>query len=337
MMSTVSFVGDSSDPGCYGTVTRTYRITDVCGNHADITQNILINDTISPTFNEALPADATASCLTIPSQATLTASDNCGSATVVTTVDSYSVDNCNGYDIVYRWVATDNCSNTTTHTQTIHVVDDVAPTINCPTDVTIECSENIPSAYATLTDFVNAGGSFSDDCGIDNTSFAYIGESINSSTCPKIITRTYQIADDCGNTSTCDHIITVTDTEAPVIHDVPGNVDFPCSDCIQSFLNADFEQNPSVNCWAYLNENVVPGWETTSGNNNIELQESGCVDGVTSHSGNYHAELNADLTGDFYQEFCTVPTTWVQISFWHHKRMAGINTTDDIMGVYAGP
>lgn len=43
---TVAFVGDSLDPGCTGTVVRTYRLTDVCGNDTLITQQILLGGSV---------------------------------------------------------------------------------------------------------------------------------------------------------------------------------------------------------------------------------------------------------------------------------------------------
>ncbi len=347
---TVSFVSDGADPGCSGTVIRTYRLTDVCGNTADITQNIFINDNVDPTFNEALPADVTVSCSTIPTIATLTASDNCGSTTVTSSTDAFTVDNCNGYTIVYRWVATDDCGNTTNHAQTITVIDNVDPEITCPPTSNIECNINIPAAFTTLAQFQTAGGSVSDDCGINAGSFTLINETTSSSSCPKTISRTYQIADDCGNTSTCVHTLNVTDTQAPVIHDVPANVNFPCSDCIQSFLNGGFEepvQTPTswsepyfiswggFGNWIYWHEDGVPGWETTATDNRIELHPSG-FDNINSAEGLQHAELNAHQNSDLFQVFCTVPTTSINITFAHAKRSKPNNTSPDIMVVLIG-
>ncbi|KAA6325089.1 hypothetical protein EZS27_025658, partial [termite gut metagenome] len=45
----VEHVSDGVDPGCSGTVARTYRLTDECGNSADITQMIHINYNIALT------------------------------------------------------------------------------------------------------------------------------------------------------------------------------------------------------------------------------------------------------------------------------------------------
>ena len=45
--------------------------------------------------------------------------------------------------------------------------------------------------------------------------------------CPRIITRTYQAADSCGNTTTCTQTITVNDSIAPAIT-CPANVTVAC-------------------------------------------------------------------------------------------------------------
>ena len=49
-----------------------------------------------------------------------------------------------------------------------------------------------------------------------------------SGNCPLIITRTYQAADSCGNTSICTQIITVDDTVAPTFTFVPADVTIEC-------------------------------------------------------------------------------------------------------------
>src|SRR6186713_3587174 len=46
---TVTFLTDSPNPGCSGTVIRTYQLEDTCGIITLIQQNILINDNIAPT------------------------------------------------------------------------------------------------------------------------------------------------------------------------------------------------------------------------------------------------------------------------------------------------
>ena len=150
-----------------------------------------------------------------------------------------------------------------------------------------------------------------------------------------------------GFTCTGQASVTVNklnDDEPPVINNVPPDVTFECGDCIQAFVNADFEGNPSITTWAYIKSipgnQGVPGWYTTAPSGNMEIQHSGCAPcgNPISYSGNYHAELNSDGVGDFYQQFCTVPTTTVQVIFHHMKRVPpSPNGLPDVMAVFTGP
>ena len=64
-----------------GVLTRTYTATDAAGKTTTCTQTITIEDNVGPSFAETLPANITVSCDDIPAAATLTAIDNCSSAT----------------------------------------------------------------------------------------------------------------------------------------------------------------------------------------------------------------------------------------------------------------
>jgi hypothetical protein len=47
----------------------------------------------------------------------------------------------------------------------------VPPIINCPGDLSFECAGDVPAAFITFIDFINGGGSASDNCGLDETTF----------------------------------------------------------------------------------------------------------------------------------------------------------------------
>ena len=129
---------NSPDQGCNSSITRTYTITeyeDANGNGlrdtgednvlntAVCNQIIVVHDTKAPVFNEPLPESViTADCNNIPEAITLTASDNCGSATVAYTETHLDGDCSSKYSLVRNWIATDDCDNQTTFTQTINVV-----------------------------------------------------------------------------------------------------------------------------------------------------------------------------------------------------------------------
>jgi hypothetical protein len=99
-------------------------------------------------------------------------------------------------DYLRTYSIADSCGNISQCVQTITVDDITNPVINCPADLTFECSGDVPVAFPNYTSFLTAGGSTSDNCGIDTSSFA-ITETDNG-TCPRVITRTYSIADSCG-------------------------------------------------------------------------------------------------------------------------------------------
>lgn len=59
---TVAFVGDVSDGGlCPETITRTYSVTDACGNSILVTQTITVDDDVLPTASS--PAPLTVDCI----------------------------------------------------------------------------------------------------------------------------------------------------------------------------------------------------------------------------------------------------------------------------------
>ena len=132
-------------------------------------------------------------------------------------------------------------------------------------------------------------------------------------------------------------IVERPDTIPPVLTNVPDDVSIECQDCIQSFLNGEMEFVADFNGqWTYMSDDLIEGWQTTATDGIIEIWRDG-MSGVSAYAGEIFAELNGTQASDFYQEFCTVPTTTLQISFAHHKRVASNNTTDDILGVYIGP
>ncbi|NNE28655.1 MAG: hypothetical protein HKN16_03415, partial [Saprospiraceae bacterium] len=151
------------------------------------------------------------------------------------------------------------------------------------------------------------------------------------------IDRTITVSDNCGNTANYVQTLIQQDLTAPIITGIPADVSMGCVPCIQDFQNGDFENNPGVGATPTLyNESVVPGWETTAPDNLIEFIPTG-FEGVTSYTGAVHAEVNGSTIGDLYQEFCSIPTTILQISFAHAHRPFLSNNTDDIIEVFAGP
>jgi hypothetical protein len=220
----VTFVNDViSNQTCANryTITRTYRATDVCGNFAECTQTITVNDVTPPTLT--CPAPVTVSCASAvpaPNIASVTGvSDNCAGVVTVTHVsDVISAQTCaNRYTITRTYRATDVCGNFTQCTQIITVNDQTPPVITCPAPVTVSCASAVPAAnISAVTATDNCGGTIT---------ITHVGDVISAQTCANryTITRTYRATDVCGNTATCTQIITVNDQTAPVIT-CPANI-----------------------------------------------------------------------------------------------------------------
>ena len=132
-------------------------------------------------------------------------------------IDDVSDNNSCPEIITRTYQIADLCGNTITCTQTITIDDEIDPTITCPDALTAVCSIDEQAPYADYNEFVAAGGSADDNCAIDEASFTLIDEISDGNTCPEVVTRTYQIADLCGNTITCTQIITIDDEIDPTI------------------------------------------------------------------------------------------------------------------------
>ncbi|NPD48408.1 hypothetical protein, partial [Lentimicrobium sp. S6] len=121
------------------TITRTYSVTDACGNSINVTQDIIIEDATNPVF-AAAPADVTVTCIDdVPVMSNLSWTDNCdGSGSVAGTDAAIVGTDCNG-TVTRTWTYTDGGGNTASTTQTITILDNVNPTASNPANITIEC------------------------------------------------------------------------------------------------------------------------------------------------------------------------------------------------------
>ncbi|WP_296385843.1 gliding motility-associated C-terminal domain-containing protein, partial [Winogradskyella sp.] len=226
-------------------ITRTWSLTDDCDNTTVLIQTITIQDSTPPTFDVDLPSDVTLECDAVPATETITATDNCGDATV-TVVESTTAGSCdNEYTLVRTWTAADDCGNETIHTQTITVQDTTAPSFNetLPADMDAEC-DAVPVAE-TLT--------ATDSCSTTNVT---VEEEITNGACigDYIIERTWTTTDNCGNDAIHIQIITVRDNTAPtLVTAFDENITVAC-DSIPSIPDLVFEDSCSNDIDVVFNE-----------------------------------------------------------------------------------
>ncbi len=186
----------------------------------------LAEKTVPPVL-VGVPSDVTLQCDAIPAAATVTATDNCGSAVAVTmnqVPESLDGNFCSG-TIIRTWTATDDFGNTTTASQTITVRDNTPPSLlGVPVDVTVECNAIPEVTTVTATD----------NCDTEVlVTITQQPESFEAGVCPEMVIRTWTAMDNCGNSSVAVQTITVLSPvtiswqqELVISSALPGTISF---------------------------------------------------------------------------------------------------------------
>jgi large repetitive protein len=199
------------------TLTRTWSATDAAGNTKTASQVITVSDNTAPVLS-AVPADIAVECDQVPTPATLTATDNC-SAPTIAFVETRTNGNCiSNYTLTRTWTATDACGNSSSKTQTITVSDTTPPVLSAaPANAVAECDAVPAPAVLTATD----------NC---NTATVSFHETRTNGNCISnyTLTRTWTAVDECGNSSSRTQVITVQDTQPPVLSAAPASVTVEC-------------------------------------------------------------------------------------------------------------
>jgi hypothetical protein len=109
-----------------------------------------------------------------------------------------------------EYEALDNCNNkTAVYTKTYATKDNIAPTASAPADITVQCADDVPAVDVSLiTDEA-------DNC--QTPTVTHEGDVSDGGFPVENITRSYRVADGCGNFIIVSHNIKIEDTIAPVI------------------------------------------------------------------------------------------------------------------------
>ncbi len=217
----VAFVGDvTSGTSCPITITRTYSVTDACGNQTLVDQTIVVNDVAAPTGTA--PAGVNVECYSAVPAANIASvtnvSDNCTANPVVAFEGEVSDGNTCPETITRTYSITDDCGNQTLVTQTIIINDVTPPTATNLPNISVECVGDIPPVNVADVD------DEADNC--SPPTVAWVGDVSDGNTCPETITRTYSVTDDCGNSINVTQTIVVNDVTAPVAPN-PANISVP--------------------------------------------------------------------------------------------------------------
>jgi hypothetical protein len=205
------------DANTVGQYIITYSATDPSGHVATpVTRTVNVVDTTAPVVTA--PANVTVntgpgatSCDTSVNDATLgtaSADDSCAGALSVTRTGVPAGNVFPVGQTVITYTANDGY-NTGTATQTVTVIDNTAPTISCPDNITLEptCPSGAIATYTTPVGADNCPGSTTTrTAGLASGSVFPIGTT----------TVTHMVTDASGNTASCSFTVTVLTPQAVI-------------------------------------------------------------------------------------------------------------------------
>jgi hypothetical protein len=203
-----------------GTTTEMYTVTDAAGNIASCSFTVTVVDNEPLTIT--CPANITVNNDpgnggAVVSYTAPVGTDNCSGATTAITggLDSGSLFPVGTTTETYT--VTDAAGNTTSCSFTVTVVDDEAPVITCPADITVTNDPGQCGAVVTYTAPVGtdnySGATTAITGGLGSGSLFPVGTT----------TETYTVTDAAGNAASCSFTVTVVDNETPTFNSISAS------------------------------------------------------------------------------------------------------------------
>ena len=218
----VTCLTDTLEQYCPGSflLGRTYIVADDCGNTSSVQQNILVEDIEAPAFVNWVSAE-TFSCdsmLEAPQAEDLTFIDNQSTIADIQVVGILSEvlgDVC-ALTEVYTYTLTDGCGNVSDNFPLEWTfVDEAAPSLVQELEsLEFYCVSEIPpfDEAAVINNAI-------DNCGTVSASASDEFEGGECTTPDCLLIRTITLSDNCGNTSTVEQIMVIS--EPPTIPELP--------------------------------------------------------------------------------------------------------------------
>lgn len=214
-----------------GVFTYEFTTEDGCGNTTTGTATVTIEDNEKPWFE--VPADITvAACAAIPAAPAVTIMD-CDPAASMTTADVVNDGECPKEMIITREFKAVDCSgNETKKYQTIHVIDNVAPTPTVIAPGSLVCSVNNPdvaadawaAGIAASIPFTDGGCS---DITVNFELMSFAPSCAAGNNAIGTYTYEFEATDACGNKATTMGNFVVSDGDVPMLI-LPANITVDC-------------------------------------------------------------------------------------------------------------
>lgn len=212
----------------FGPHTITLKVTDPSGDSSEDTVSINVVDTTDPTIDapdnlSVNTGPGATTCGVFISDEQLgeaTASDGCSTSVIITRTGVPAGNNFPVGQTIITYTADDGHGHTKNDTQVVTVVDNTAPTLSVPADITVDapegsCSANVDPGTATGDD--NCPGETI--TGVRSDSLA-----LNAPYPVGVTTITWTAKDASNNTTTGVQTITVKDATAPTIVLTSGTI-----------------------------------------------------------------------------------------------------------------
>jgi len=200
-------------------VIRTFTATDACGNEAQATQIVTVEDTTPPAFISIWSTE-TRQCGEDLSPLPVEALDACSDSVVVSSFDATTPGMCEGESTVARtYVIADLSGNSDSMLVIINVVDTLAPVWTfTPMDTTVSCDAILPADNAEAIDGCS-------DVEVTMETDTIPGNALGNYT----LVQMWTAKDACDNESFTSRTIQVVDTVGPNVI-APGDITVACNE-----------------------------------------------------------------------------------------------------------
>ena len=240
-----------------------FKLLDGCGIWQETSAEFKVIDTFPPILNcvEESTFDISGSDLINDINWILSnvqVDESCGAFELSNDFDPASIlYNCDSIQVInVQVVAQDNCLNSSTCDTQLKLINERPPIINCPPDITINCSDD------NYLDQINNWLNLSSALDFGNTAITVINDfdilSIDLLQCNPIEIIEFKSTDQCGRLSFCNSSYQLLDTIAPIIN-CPPTLDINTSDIgILDIVNDWALQVTSIdNCHDYQITNNI--------------------------------------------------------------------------------
>ena len=263
-----------------GTHTITYIVTDACGNTTSCTLNVTVVDEVNPV----------AVC---DEHTVLALSSGGGGQLCWETLDDGSYDNCEitsysiqrvdapttafaeclsfdcsdaGQSIEIILKVTDIAGNENTCIVIVDVQDKVDPIVSCPSNITLECSED----YTDLS--VTGEATADDNCGLPNINYT---DSLALNSCGTgEVFRRWTATDVQGTIASCMQTITIINSDPFVFEDITFPIDFEVGTCGAAL---DPENLPVEAAWPIVTEDACDQVAITYADDTLSVVGTACL------------------------------------------------------------